>query len=145
MKPFVKSGPGHFDQLNRIVDSKKPVHVYKNLNKNCWSIRQCGVVVAHSDYICLRDCEFRVGKCGRERVIKEKKKNVHAYVCGFIVNSKETYKGLLPFTWDVATYNPYKFSTFVDATDHSPITRAKFCDMMTPADDSDELLVYLPV
>ena len=147
-KPFVQHchNGRWFDDICDHVIADDPVHVYKNLTnkKNpCWSIRQHGIVVCHTPYICLRDCEFRVQPAGREKVRRTKHKGVHAYVYGYIIHPTESYKGMLPFTWDVATYNPYKFDTFVNAVDHSSIKFAKFCDMFT--ESSDELLVYLPV
>ena len=51
------------------IDHSRKVYVYRNLHKTCWSIKQDGLVKAHCETIQLKDCEFRVGKKGRERVI----------------------------------------------------------------------------
>ena len=61
----------------------------------------------------LKNVTFRVLKRGRERVITERKKNVHAFICGFVVDFNETHalKG------EQITYNPYKYSTFVTKSD----------------------------
>jgi len=66
----------------REIDEKKRVFVYFNLHKKVWSVRQSGKVVGHTEHIMLKDCRFLVGKKGRERVIREGKKNVHAGVSG---------------------------------------------------------------
>ena len=62
------------------IDYSKPVKVYKNLHKDCWSIQQNGLVKAHSDEINLFDCKFLVNEKDRQRVIKTNRKNVHAFV-----------------------------------------------------------------
>ncbi len=56
------------------------VFIYRNLHKNCWSIRYDGVVVAHTPAAFVWGGEFSVSEAGNERVRKEKRKNVHAYV-----------------------------------------------------------------
>ena len=82
--PRIPEGRGWIDSLLKLIDEKKSVQVYKNLHKGCWSVRQAGKVVAHLDYICLHDCNFHVGKAGRDRVRKDGVKNVHAYITGFV-------------------------------------------------------------
>ena len=52
-KPFIKSGAKHFDTISKFVDTRKTVEVYRNLHKKCWSIRQGGKVVCHTEYITL--------------------------------------------------------------------------------------------
>jgi len=95
------------------------VYVYKNLHKDCWSVRQHGLVKAHipaDDPVAMWDCYFHVDVKGRERTIKERRKNVHAFVKGYLqhichldTNGKEVE----------VTYNPYKYETFVDKSDES--------------------------
>ena len=64
----------------------KRVYVYRNLHKNCWSVRQEGIIVAHTDKITLKDARFLVSPAGRNKVIKEQRKNVHAGVSGYVVD-----------------------------------------------------------
>ena len=87
------------------------VKVYRNLHKKCWSVvcmergDNYGLVLTHVRYLSLKDCEFRVSQPGRQRVLKEKQKNVHAYVLGHVaVKNKVGYE---------VTYDPYKYKTFV--------------------------------
>lgn len=70
----------------RKLDYTKPVMVYRNLNCKgiSYSIRQGNLVVAHTDALTLRDVKFVVSKAGQQRVIREKRKNVHAFVKGFV-------------------------------------------------------------
>tara|TARA_R100001086_G_C11756193_1_gene236794 strand:- start:80 stop:493 length:414 start_codon:yes stop_codon:yes gene_type:complete len=47
---------------------------------------QKGRVVDHRDQVLIHNAEFRVREGGRQRVIKERKKNVHAFVVGTLGN-----------------------------------------------------------
>lgn len=66
----------------------------------------------------LYNVKFKVSEAGRQRVIKEKKKNVHAFIEG-------TWNGL-PVDFDPCyesldrkiSYNPYKGSMFIDQNGH---------------------------
>jgi hypothetical protein len=91
---------------NRSIDKSKPVKVYWNLHRDCYSVQQDGLVVAHADQVELRAVTFKVSESGRQRVLKERKKNVHAFVVGFIDDALARY-------WDVKiVYNPYKYDSF---------------------------------
>ena len=48
--------------------------------KGCWSVKQGGLVKPHStdEPILLYDTELKVNRKGREKVLREKRKNVHA-------------------------------------------------------------------
>ena len=76
--PRIPEGKGWIDQLLQHCDGSKAVQVYKNLHKDCWSVRQSGKVVAHMDYICLKHCSFKVSEKGRDRVRKEGSKSLLA-------------------------------------------------------------------
>ena len=95
------------------IDFDRKVYVYKNLHKDCWSVKQDGLVKMHTTELLMHNCSFRVSAKGRERVIKEKRKNVHAGVSGWI-------EAFGPTDWDDShphaksvTYNPYKYESFV--------------------------------
>lgn len=92
-----------------IADSKR-VKVYRNLHNGRLSVMQNGLVVAHVDSIVLVMPTFKVNQAGRERVIREQKKNVHAFVSGF-VEEVNTVKQTIDMR--EITYNPYKFKRFV--------------------------------
>jgi hypothetical protein len=96
------------------IKKNRPVYVYKNLHKNCWSIKQHGLVKAHipqGESVGLWDCYFHVDAKGREKVVREKRKNVHAFVKGYLQDA-ENVNTDRPAT--EVTYNPYKYETFVD-------------------------------
>lgn len=63
------------------------VRVYRNLHKNCWSVQSKNekgswIVTAHKESVFLRGVTFKVSQAGYERVLREGRKNVHAYVYG---------------------------------------------------------------
>lgn len=99
--------------------------VYWNLHKKLWSIKALegehkGRVIAHSDAFTLTDCVFKVSEAGRQRVLRERKKNVHAGVVG-------TLASLGPSPTDggtAITYSPYRGPTFRRADTDEPVARA---------------------
>ena len=60
------------------------IRVYYNLHRKCFSIQdyQTGLVTEHTDKLFMTNAMFVVRKSGNERVKKEGKKNVHAFVNG---------------------------------------------------------------
>ena len=108
------------------IDHSKPVKVYRNLHKGCWSIQQNGLVKAHSDKFQLFDCEFLVNEKDRQRVIKTKRKNVHAFVRGYIWNipTYVDHSGINLIKQ--ASYNPYVNNYFYDVNDLVSIHKAHF-------------------
>lgn len=109
----------------------KHVEVYRNLHNGKLSVRDRKTkrVIAHVDYITLAGVGFRVSQAGRERVLRERRKNVHAFVSGKVVSfgGAKAYKGrnLDEYIWKsgrnpllagdgrIAVYNPYKYDSFV--------------------------------
>ena len=95
---------------------KGRVQVYYNLHKKCLSIRHKGKVIEHAQEVTLTDARFHVQQAGRERVLKQKRKNVHAYISGKL---KESFWFIQSpkYIWTAkqrVTYNPYKYKNFVD-------------------------------
>ena len=119
-----------FELICGLIDPDKPIEVYRNLHKKCWSVRQRGKVKLHTETICLKDAEFKVSQKGRERVLREKRKNVHAFIKGYIVDPRVLNK-LDDYgnpKWVDITYNPYKYDSFVTDEEKS-IYRADYVDM----------------
>jgi len=93
------------------------VDVYKNLHKDTWSVRdrKTGRVVAHQDEVHVLDAKFVVQPSGRERVLQEGRKNVHAFVRGTLATYQEVLDD--PRTFYLVTpylirYNPYQEDYF---------------------------------
>ena len=99
------------------------VRVYRNLHTGNWSVQTYRTekngwrVWKHVNTITLFAAVFKVSEAGRQRVIREGKKHVHAIVEGVVV--KRAHGG-----YGRVSYNPYKAGVFV--TEHGPIHTAKF-------------------
>ena len=104
------------------------VEVYRNLHKNCWSVRdnKTGRVVQHLDEIHLRDADLVVRPGGREKVLREKRKNVHAFAKGqvtaWLSQLSEEYEA---YPTKQIVYNPYLYDSFVYVTSKTPIFHAE--------------------
>ncbi len=99
----------------RQINLSKPVRIYRNLTKKgiWYSVIQNSVTVAHTSSVCLKDCTFNVNERGRQWVIKNKRKTVHAYIEGYITDSvcgTASNKNDLPA---IIKYNPYKNKGFI--------------------------------
>jgi len=115
------------------IDYDKKVFVYRNLHKGCWSVKQGGLVKAHStdEPILLYDTQMKVNRKGRERVLKEKRKNVHAGIQGYLKPPSkmwECWNDLKEFM--SITYNPYKNTSFVDKDTGKPVYFSCFVKML---------------
>lgn len=110
---------------------KMKVEVYRNLHNGKLSIRDAKtkLVIGHADRVKLTDVTFHVSQAGRERVLREKRKNVHAVVRGSLVSfmfgggykgrslSSYVQEGEVP-QFAMADnmqvkYNPYKAGSFM--------------------------------
>jgi hypothetical protein len=93
------------------------VQVYYNLHKHCYSVcDRKGKVIAYVDEITLRDVKFFVSEAGRQRVLREQRKNVHARVRGYVADRADCARKV--------RYNPYLFATFVLADTEEPVLEA---------------------
>lgn len=115
---------------NNLIGEK--VMVYYNLHKHTFSIQKNGLVVLHADYVRLKDVEFRVRVGGKEKVRKEKSKNVHAFVIGTLEDFCEYLCDDLPTEpeGEIVTYNPYLFDSFVFKKTKEPVYFAKEVQMV---------------
>ena len=101
------------------------VEVYFNLHKHLFSVRSArsGRVILHTDKVHIDNPKFVVREGGRQRVLREGKKNVHAFVRGdatYFDDFDPDYNG-----YSLVMYNPYKHDTFVDVHDVMPVRTAK--------------------
>ena len=109
------------------------VYVYFNLHKKCFSVRHKGVVIAHSNEVFVTNARFKVSEAGRKRVLKQKKKNVHAYVVGE-VSTGQIQDGI------ELTYNPYLHKNFVTKIDQRPVGVAKFVMLSVTSDKKAKIV-----
>jgi hypothetical protein len=132
------------------------VFVYRNLHKNCWSLKQDGKVFARAGWVQIFSaCEengtripctagFKVNQKGRDRVLLEKKKNVHAFAWGYEeniyyygnlasgVDRAEADNDFVKVFWNAekdslvqVSYNPYKAGYFFRKDTGAPVSYAK--------------------
>lgn len=98
--------------------------LYRNLHRGCFSMQQYipnkgyRVVKHITDDCILHGCTFKVYQSGREKVLREKQKNVHAYVeFTSYENGLQLHSETQPY------YNPYKFNQFVNSHTHQPLNQ----------------------
>ena len=98
------------------------VEVYFNLHKKTFSVRSAksGKVLLHTDEVHIENPEFVVRQSGRNRVLSEGRKNVHAFVRGDATFFRYTNRPML----DTLTYNPYRYASFVDKQAEEPVYKA---------------------
>jgi hypothetical protein len=103
--------------------------VYYNLHKLRWSMRDCKtrLVVGHTDLLTLLDVRFKVSAAGRARVLKERKKNVHAGCEGMLAGKSDRPAG----EYVQVKYNPYLYSSFVLCSDDTPVEGAEAVTMLS--------------
>lgn len=87
--------------------------IYYNLHRRCLSVQtkteKGWRVTGHTTIAVLKDVAFKVSEAGRQRTIRERRKNVHAMITGKISHD-------MPQNWNTRVfYNPYKAGHFVDA------------------------------
>lgn len=90
------------------------VFVYFNLHKKVWSVKALdgpnkGKVIARLPSVDLVGAQFKVSEAGRQRVLKERKKNVHAGVVGYLASILH-----MPSEVKSVRYNPYVRGEFFD-------------------------------
>jgi hypothetical protein len=94
-----------------------PVRVYWHWPKSLYSVqvksrnskgKMTWRVAGHFTFLVLQDATFHVGESGRQKVLREKKKNVHAKIHGIVttIDSMDSFKGLVH-------YNPYMTNKFL--------------------------------
>jgi hypothetical protein len=100
------------------------VFVYFNLHKKLWSVKDLGTgrVSFHSQGgFYLKDATFRVSQAGRARVLREKRKNVHAGVVG------DLYYPSVAEAWEAdrqVSYNPYRGPYFFEVVSQEAVFKS---------------------
>jgi hypothetical protein len=105
-------------QLNKgvfhVKQSKAKFYIYRNLHKNCFSVKYKGRVIAHCDSFVADNATTKVNQKTRLKVVQEKKKQVHAYV---VCDSWRAIPENDLYVWGLRcegqlSYNPYKQDSF---------------------------------
>lgn len=97
---------------------KAKYYLYRNLHSKTFSLQFKGLVIERPLFVIMEKVEFKVSVKGRQRVLEEKRKNVHAKVIAEnysiveyidVKDKKEIY------------YNPYLTPNFIDKETGKPI------------------------
>lgn len=121
------------------------VEVYRNLHNGRLSIRDAKtkLVIGHADRVKLLDVTFHVSQAGRERVLRERRKNVHAVVRGYMVSTLfgDDYKGRGLSTY--ARYgDPASVQAYGDAhVKYNPYISGSFLYKDKPIQETEAVVV----
>ena len=113
------------------------VEVYYNLHKNLFSVRHKGKVIAHTYDVNIMNPTYVVRPSGRAKVLAEGRKNVHAFIRGELC---EEIFGLENGT--AITYNPYKYSQFVNKSTEEPKHQSKVAILHKPTVGAPTITAY---
>ena len=94
---------------SKTIDKNRKVEIYFNLHKKTWSVRQDGKVVKHTNFIQIREPQYVVRQTGKEKVRREKRKNVHAFVRGYVEDRLPVFPSKNTFV----TYNDNYYDNLI--------------------------------
>lgn len=102
------------------------IRVYYNVRKDKLSVQQKvngkWKVTRYEDIVLMEGATFKVSESGRQRVLRDKRKNVHAFIEGEecpLIPVNCLYR-------DIVTYNPYRDETFVASYYGKPVDAAEY-------------------
>jgi hypothetical protein len=115
----------------RTLKKGDKVRVYRNLNKpEFFSIMACsgehkGLVCGYARAVSLTNGRFVVSEKSRQRVLLEKRRNVHAFVEGELDDAAGTIQSTVDSLQEIS-YNPYKMGSFFVVSTGQAIETATF-------------------
>ncbi len=114
-----------------MIDYDKSVRVFKNTKHGCYGIIQGGKLVASASQVRLGHVEFRVRESGRQRMLREQRRNVHAFAVGRLLDfvHPDEERRLDALCGRGAFYNPYRFGAFVDTETQVPVRCASLAQL----------------
>lgn len=108
----------------------RKVEVYRNLHTGTLSVRDAKTkrVIGHANVVRLDSVTLRVSEAGRQRAVREGRRNVHAFAVGVETDATLTVTG------ERITYNPFRAPGFHYAgTDVTAEFRGNVSAVITPA------------
>ena len=121
------------------------VEVYYNLHKNVFSVRHKGKVIAWGNRVTIENPEYVVREKGRQKVLEEGRKNVHAFVRGTLSDINNFKFGKIQQRLSEpreVTYNPYKYDSFVDGSTYQPVKKSKWARLIKKDNDKPRIFSY---
>ncbi len=128
-----------------MIDAQRPVRVFRNWKRGCYSIMQDGRIHASASQVRLGDVQFVVRESGRQRMLREQSRNVHAYAVGVLVDyvHPDEDRRLAGLGGRAVHYDPRRCAAFVDSQTLAPVTVAEsalldeggvtYCPQILPA------------
>ena len=118
------------------------VAAYYNLHKHTFSLQSrskddYGKVIEHTDHVILKNVTFVVREGGRQKVLKEKKKNVHAFCVGEVVEGVSTSA-----TESIVSYNPYLGDSFYSKSSGEAVSEADYVILRKGIKDTPLISAY---
>lgn len=102
-------------------------YTYRNLNYgDNFSTKHRGIVINYFDTAIIKIGRFQVSEAGRDRCLREKKRNVHAFVVSETEPMAVQTRAEIPPDHLLAEikYNPYRADTFINSKSGKPISIA---------------------
>ena len=97
------------------------------------SVKVPGQRIAYASWVSMRNVKFVVSEAGRQRCLRERVRNVHAWVVGDeILRCEAGFPGEFdraPTGYRKALYDPFKGPSFVDAETLEPVHAADYVIM----------------
>ena len=121
------------------------VEVYYNLHKNVFSVRHKGKVIAWGNRVTIENPQYVVREKGRQKVLEEGRKNVHAFVRGTLSDINNFKFGKIQQRLSEpreVTYNPYKYDSFVDGSTYQPVKKSKWARLIKKGNDKPRIFSY---
>ena len=97
------------------------VHVYRNLHKDLFSIRDSKSmkVIDYQPKVILEGCSFVIQESGRKRALRFKQRNVHAFIKGNLIESISNIHDIREITYNYRLYDSFIYRDTLE-----PITKA---------------------
>lgn len=95
------------------------IRVARNLHKKQYSLREGKKVVGYATRLTLQNCTFEINESTRQRILRTRQKEVHAFVVGEPVEVQDMPEGVIQIS-----YNPFRQGQFYRKDSGQPISRA---------------------
>jgi hypothetical protein len=96
------------------------VRVHLNLHTKEWSVARNGKVIVTCGELVLSDARCIVSQSGRRRCLKQRVRNVHAWIEGNLISEVPAGRRMS------ISYNPYRAAYFYDREKGREIRRCNF-------------------